>query len=58
MKKLLDPKTDINKDGYISISELETSVKIWVSLATNNLQHPNIERDNIYLDIKMPLIQK
>ncbi|MBU2480254.1 MAG: caspase family protein, partial [Proteobacteria bacterium] len=57
MLQLMDPETDVNKDGYISIFELETSVKIWVAFATNNLQHPNIERENIYLDFKLPAVQ-
>jgi hypothetical protein len=47
----------VNKDGYVSIDELEGGVKAFVTTATRSLQHPTIDRDNIYQDLRLPVMK-
>jgi uncharacterized caspase-like protein len=54
---LAEPKADVNRDGYLSMDELETAVKATVSTATRGLQHPTIDRDNIYQDFRLPVLR-
>lgn len=53
-----NPAADTDKDGFISVMELETGVKALVAGMTGDLQHPAIERENIYQDIRLPVIRK
>ncbi|WP_455204419.1 caspase family protein [Kaarinaea lacus] len=55
---LSTPKADTNNDGYLSMNEIETGVKAWVSKATLDTQHPEITRDNVYQEFKLPLLSK
>ena len=55
LRMLTSPAADEDGDGYVSVPELETSVKTFVSYVTGGLQHPAIERENIYQEIRFPL---
>ena len=57
LRVLAEPKADVNRDGYLSMDELETAVKATVSTATRGLQHPTIDRDNIYQDFRLPVLR-
>ncbi|MGL1893208.1 MAG: caspase family protein [Spirochaetaceae bacterium] len=48
LKCLSDPLSDKNKNGFISIKELQDYVVNYVSKETKGLQNPTIDRDNIY----------
>ena len=54
---LSSKKTDLNRDGKISMTELENVVRYTVSLQTNRLQNPIIERDNIYQEFSFPVLK-
>jgi len=58
IETMANSATDMDKDGFISVMELEAGVKILVSKKTGDLQHPTIERENIYQDIRLPVIDK
>ncbi len=57
LRVLAAPQADVNKDGYVSIDELEGGVKAFVTTATRSLQHPTIDRDNIYQDFRLPVMK-
>ena len=54
---LSSKKADLNRDGKISMTELENVVRYTVSLQTNRLQNPIIERDNIYQEFSFPVLR-
>lgn len=56
IKSLSSKKTDLNKDGRISITELENVVRANVSHQTKRLQNPIVERDNIYQEFSFPIL--
>lgn len=58
LRILSDSKADLNGDGYLSMDEIETTVKATVSSVTRGLQHPTIDRDNIYQDFRLPVLRK
>jgi len=47
-------KADLNKDGLISTDELREYVAIAVDKLSNGLQHPTVDRDNIYQKFGFP----
>ncbi len=49
---------DKNKDNIISIIELKNYVSESVEKLSTSLQHPTVDRDNIYLKINFPKIKK
>jgi len=51
-------ESDSNGDKYLSIVELLNYVADRVSTLSANLQHPTIDRDNIYQQYRMPLLLK
>jgi len=57
IKALSSGKSDLNKDGKISIVELENVVRLSVSRKTQRLQNPIIERDNIHQIFHLPAIR-
>ena len=46
---------DGNKDGTLSTKELRKYVSSEVAKNTEGLQHPTVDRDNIYQEIELPL---
>ncbi len=48
---------DKNYDGFISVKELKDFVSDAVAKDTGDLQHPTIDRDNLYQDIEFPLLR-
>ena len=57
LRILETPQADQNRDGYLSMDELEPAVKSVVVKATRDLQHPTIDRENIYQEFRLPLLQ-
>ena len=49
--------SDLDKDGFISTDELREFVIKAVSKSSNNLQHPTVDRDNIYQKFKFPTLK-
>jgi len=47
---------DVNNDGVISIDELRSYVIKVVAEDTENLQHPTVDRDNIYQKFDFPIL--
>jgi WD40 repeat protein len=52
MSALLDGLADSDGDGVVSIDELRSYVTEAVARATNGLQNPTVDRDNIYLKMQ------
>lgn len=48
-------QADLNRDGRISIDELEGFVSLKVALMTGGLQRPTVDRDNINQRFSFPL---
>ncbi len=48
MKALSTREADKNKDGFVSTDELREYVTDQVAKASGGLQHPTVDRDNIY----------
>jgi len=57
MKAMLKGAADTNADGLISTYELRAFVAKDVALATEDLQHPTVDRDNIYQKFGFPVIE-
>jgi len=57
IRTLTDSEADTDKNGFISIDELRESVIKQVPRMSNNLQHPTVDRDNIYQKFHFPIIQ-
>jgi hypothetical protein len=59
-EKIIDCLTnlsvDTNKDGLVSANEMREFVARSVAAETNDLQHPTVDRDNIYQNIGLPVI--
>ncbi len=49
-------KADFDKDGHISTDELRDYVTLSVAEQTNGLQHPVVDRDNLEMQFKFPLV--
>jgi len=47
---------DINKDGLVSTDELRDYVRQSVSQMSKGIQHPTVDRDNIYIKFNIPVI--
>jgi len=58
--KLLDALTsneaDADKNGRVSIDELRRFVSKAVSLETNGLQNPTVDRDNLFQKFELPIV--
>lgn len=48
---------DKNKDGIITTDELRDYVSSSVAKSSNNLQHPTVDRDNIYQKFGVPVLK-
>jgi len=48
---------DANQDGFLSTTELRNWVAKEVPRQTGDRQHPTVDRDNSYVEIKFPLLQ-
>ncbi len=48
MKALSSNDADKNNDGMVSTDELRDYVNTQVARASGDLQHPTVDRDNIY----------
>jgi WD40 repeat protein len=57
LRVLAAPAADGNRDGWISLDELEGAVKGAVVQATGGLQHPTVERDNPLQDLRLPALR-
>lgn len=49
-------KADTNKDGYVSTDELKNYVSKAVPKQSEDMQHPTVDRDNIYQKFGFPLV--
>lgn len=56
LRALSTPAADANRDGWITIDELEPAVKVLVGEVTHGLQHPNIDRENSLQTLRLPLL--
>jgi len=54
----MSKEADKDNDGYISTDELRSFVIKAVSESSNNLQHPTIDRDNIYQKFYFPVLKQ
>ncbi len=50
-------KADEDKDNHLSVDELKKYVTEAVIKLSNNLQHPTVDRDNIYQKFSFPVIK-
>ena len=57
LRALTDKNVDNNKDGIISINELQQYVIKSVSKLSHNMQHPTVDRDNIYQKFGFPIVR-
>jgi WD40 repeat protein len=57
LRTLAAKQADANGDGWLSIDELEGTVKASVVGATGGLQHPTIDRENPLQDFRLPLLK-
>ena len=55
IKALSGAVADNDNDGKISTDELRTYVIESVKKQTSGMQHPTVDRDNIYQKFKLPL---
>ena len=53
---LTSKEADTNRDGQISVDELEAVVSLRVALASGGLQRPTVDRDNINQRFGFPLL--
>ncbi len=58
LNALTRANTDLDKDGFISTDELREYVIKAVSKSSNDLQHPTVDRDNIYQKFKFPIVKR
>jgi WD40 repeat protein len=56
LEALGSEQADLNRDGRISIDELEAFVSLKVALMTGGLQRPTVDRDNINQRFNFPLL--
>jgi WD40 repeat protein len=56
IKSLTSKRADKDGDGVLSTDELRQHVILSVSSQTRNMQHPTVDRDNIYQKFSFPLI--
>jgi WD40 repeat protein len=57
LRVLATARADVDRDGWISLDELEGAVKGAVVQATGGLQHPKVERDNPLQDLRLPTLR-
>lgn len=58
LNALTKSNSDLDKDSFISTDELREFVIKAVSKSSNDLQHPTVDRDNIYQKFKFPIVKK
>jgi WD40 repeat protein len=58
LNALTKANSDKDRDGFISTDELREYVIKAVSKTSNDLQHPTVDRDNIYQKFKFPITKK
>lgn len=56
LEALSSSLADLNRDGRISVDELEAFVSLKVALMTGGLQRPAVDRDNINQRFSFPLL--
>lgn len=56
LEALSSPEADTNRDGKISVDELEAFVALKVAVMTGGLQRPTVDRDNINQRFSFPLL--
>jgi WD40 repeat protein/uncharacterized caspase-like protein len=54
---LTSSKADLNFDGMISKNELRLHVSSVVAQKTSGKQHPVLDRDNLLVDFKLPILE-
>ena len=57
IKAINSRKTDKNNDGIVSTDELRDYVSKEVPKYTNGMQHPTVDRDNIFQKFGFPIVQ-
>lgn len=57
IKALTSNKADKNRDGIVSTDELRDYVSKEVSKHTDDMQHPTVDRDNIFQKFGFPIVQ-
>jgi formylglycine-generating enzyme required for sulfatase activity/WD40 repeat protein len=58
IKALTTNIADSNNDGHISTDELREFVSLDVSNISSNIQHPTVDRDNIYQKFGFDIVKK
>ena len=56
LEALGSTQADLNRDGRISVDELEAFVSLKFALMTGVLQRPTVDRDNINERFSFPLL--
>lgn len=56
LEALSSSLSDLNRDGRISVDELEAFVSLRVAPMTEGLQRPAVDRDNINQRFSFPLL--
>ena len=54
---LTSSKADKNGDNFVTVDELRNYVPQAVARLSGDLQHPTVDRDNIYLNFAFPLVE-
>jgi hypothetical protein len=57
LEALGSQQADTNRDGKISMDELEAFVSLTVAVKTGGLQRPTVDRDNINQRFSFPLLR-
>ncbi len=57
IEALQSTQSDKNRDGTVSVDEMRDAVVKKVALLSDGLQHPTIDRDNIYQTIAFPIVK-
>ncbi|MBN2533420.1 MAG: caspase family protein [Spirochaetales bacterium] len=55
---LATDRADVDKNGFVTIDELKSYVQRAVPELTNNMQHPTVDRDNIYMKFGFPVTMR
>ena len=56
LRALGSRELDRKGDGWISIGDLESAVKLIVTRASNGIQHPTIDRENPLQELRLPVL--
>jgi hypothetical protein len=55
LRALESDVADRDRDGWVSSSELRSFVSEAVARSSGDLQHPTVDRDNISIEVKLPI---